>query len=261
MTSRVAEVGFSQRVQLPWLEHTAGLQLSGLSRGEIEAALQEHLRPKVSVGGNATRGNREKVITILLRTWVSVPTELESFRNEGLRHLRNLPLDQHVAIHWGMVMVSYPFWAVVAETVGRLLRLQHAAAAVHVQRRLRERLGERETVARAARRVIRTFVDWGVLSETEEKGVYAAASPQPIAHEELTVWLLEAMLRATAPKPASLDMAVHALALFPFALKRLTVRALAGNSRLDVTRQGGDQDVVVIREPRGSQPVRSATKR
>lgn len=228
--------------------------MSGLPKAEIEAALQEILRPRVSVGGNATRGNREKVITILIRSWVTVPKELGGFRDEGLDHLRVLPVEQHLPIHWGMIMASYPFWGLVAETVGRLLRLQHAAAATQVQRRLREQLGERETVARAARRVLRSFVDWGVLTETEEKGVYGPATARSIARSELAVWLFEATLRAAGSKTASLKLLGQAPALFPFVMEPLAIRSLAGHPRLELTRQGADEDVVLLRGSRTSQP-------
>ena len=73
-------------------------------------------------------------------------------------------------VHWCMCMAVYPFFGTVADAVGRLLRLQGTAGAAQVQRRLRERFGERETVARAARRILRAYIDWGVLSETDEKG-------------------------------------------------------------------------------------------
>jgi hypothetical protein len=41
-----------------------------------------------------------------------------------------------------------------------------------VQRRVREQYGERETVSRRVHYVLRSFVDWGGLKETAEKGVY-----------------------------------------------------------------------------------------
>jgi hypothetical protein len=73
-----------------------------------------------------------------------------------------------------MVMAVYPFWSGVAIQTGRLLRLQGSAAAAHVQRRIREQYGERETVSRAACRVLRSYLDWGVLQETGANGVYSA---------------------------------------------------------------------------------------
>ena len=39
-----------------------------------------------------------------------------------------------------------------------------------MQRRIREDYGERPGVERAARYVLRSFVDWDVLTETEKQG-------------------------------------------------------------------------------------------
>jgi hypothetical protein len=158
-------IGFSQQIRLDWLERTAEGVLAGRKRAQIQAALQDHLRERLSVGGGAERGNREKAITILLKVWVSVPEGLVPLRDDALEHLRRLPGDGHLPLHWGMTTAAYRFFGAVAETAGRLLRLQDAVAAAQVQRRLREQLGERETVARAARRVLRCLVDWGVLAE------------------------------------------------------------------------------------------------
>lgn len=79
------QIGFSQRIQLDWLEHTAALVLAGQTREQIDAALQGFLSDKLSVGGTAERGNREKAITILLRIWVSVPPHLKPFRKVFIR--------------------------------------------------------------------------------------------------------------------------------------------------------------------------------
>src|SRR5947209_6488434 len=112
-------------------------------------------------------------------------------RDDGLDHLRRLPLDDHLAVHWGMSMAAYPFFGTVAEATGRLLRLQGSAGAAQVQRRTREQLGERETVARAARRILRCFLDWGVLEVSTEKGVYQAAAVRTVEDTRLAAWLLE----------------------------------------------------------------------
>ena len=71
-----------------------------------------------------------------------------------------------------MCIAVYPFFGTVADAVGRLLRLQGTAGAAQVQRRLRERFGERETVTHAARRILRAYIDWGILEETDQKGLY-----------------------------------------------------------------------------------------
>ena len=102
---------------------------AGKDRPAVNDALQELLIDKVSVGGNAQRGNREKIVTILLKAWLTVPTELETLRVEGLDLFKRSPQHDHLAIHWGMVIAAYPFWSGVAVQVGRLLRLQGSAAA------------------------------------------------------------------------------------------------------------------------------------
>ena len=88
-------------------------------------------------------------------------------------------------------MAVYPFWSGVATQVGRLLRLQGSAAATHVQRRVREQYGERETVSRRARYVMRSYLDWGVLHETGTKGIYTAGSKLSVDDSRLIAWLID----------------------------------------------------------------------
>ena len=139
MNGRATQIGFSQRIRLEWLEQTANLALAGNDKAAISDVLQEVLQDKLSVGGHAIRGNREKAITILMKTWLTVPRELEALRDDGLQILQGLRRNDRIAVHWGMALAVYPFWGAVATHTGRLLRLQGTAAAVHVQRRVRSR--------------------------------------------------------------------------------------------------------------------------
>ncbi|MCU0918301.1 MAG: hypothetical protein MUC88_27610, partial [Planctomycetes bacterium] len=104
MTRRTDQIGISQRIRLEWLELTANLILAGNNKESIINTLQDFLKDKVSIGGHAERGNREKIISILLKTWMSVPSELEAIRSEGMELLTHLPRSNHLAIHWGMVI-------------------------------------------------------------------------------------------------------------------------------------------------------------
>jgi hypothetical protein len=249
MTRRTDKIGFSQRVRLEWLEQTANLILAGNDRAAVNEALQELLKDKVSVGGQAKRGNREKIITILLKTWLTVPSELKSLRIEGLELLKRVPRRDHLAIHWGMVMAVYPFWSGVATQTGRLLRLQGSAAAAHVQRRVREQYGERETVSRAARRVLRSYLDWGVLQETGTKGIYTAGKTLAVNDSPLIGWLAEAFLHTRANGSAPLKDLIDSPNFFPFRIKPIHAESLmAASSRLDIVRHGLDDDLVILRK-------------
>ncbi len=249
MTGRTDQIGFSQRVRLEWFEQTANLVLAGNDKAVVNTALQELLKDKVSIGGQAERGNREKIITILLKTWLTVPSELQALRDEGLDLLKSVPQSDHVAIHWGMVTAAYPFWSGVATQTGRLLRLQGSAAAAHVQRRVREQYGERETVSRAARRVLRSFLDWGVLQETGSKGIYTSGPTLPVEDPRLIAWLTEAALHARANRSAPLRDLLDSPSFFPFRIKPIQADSLgAASPRLDIFRHGLDEDLVMLRK-------------
>jgi len=247
MTRRVDQIGFSQRVRLEWLEQTANFVLAGNDKVAVSDALQELLQDKVSVGGRAERGNREKIITILMKTWLTVPRALEGLRDEGLKILQELPRNDRIALHWGMVLAAYPFWGAVAGQTGRLLRLQGTAAAAHVQRRVKEQYGERETASRAARRVLRSFIDWGVLNETDDKGVYAQGNRHSIENTRLIAWLLEASLHASANGSAAIRALLDSPSIFPFRLAHVSAENVAAISpRLELLRHGLDDDLVML---------------
>ena len=243
---RRGQVGFSQRIRLDWLEHTANLVLAGNSREEIVAALGERLKEKLSVRSRPARGsNRDKAITILTRVWVTVPRALQPLRDEGLDHLRCRGPGDRMLVHWCMCMAVYPFFGTVADAVGRLLRLQGTAGAAQVQRRLRERFGERETVARAARRILRAYVDWGVLLETGEKGLYRGAPRRAVDDAPLAVWAIRAMLFAVGDNPRSVSALARGPHLFPFDVVVPSARALETCEDLEISRHGLDQEVLI----------------
>lgn len=232
------QIGFSQRIQLDWLDYTANAVLAGNGKDDITAALRQRLREALSVGNDPERGTREKAVTILTKVWVTVPEGLRPLRDEGLDLLRWANKDDRMLVHWCMCMTAYPFFGAVAEAVGRLLRLQGTAAAAQVQRRLRERLGERQTVSRAARRVLRAFIDWGVLVEIGQKGIYRGTEQRTVEDAALAVWALKASLSAedSGLKPPS--ALLRARRLFPFEIAPPSAAELESSGAFEIVRNG-----------------------
>jgi hypothetical protein len=234
--SRTPEIGFSQPVKLAWLDLTAQRLSKGESPAEIRRILHEFLRDKLAVNSTAKSSVRQKAVSILLKIWVKVPQPIESFRDNGLILLKRLPESNHIAVHWGMAIAIYPFFTMLAEHVGRLLRLQNQVTMAQILKRVREKMGDREGVVIAARKVIRCWVNWGILKDTNKKGVYVPTEWQTLQDAELTSWLLESVLIAIKEESAVLDTLIHYTpALFPF---KLSSNYFIPNERLEMFNQG-----------------------
>jgi len=246
---RYGQIGLDRLVRLKWLERTAYLVLAGNEPSAVKAALQEELRGSFRSDNTKVRGSLDKTITILMKIWVRPPRELHSLQGDGLKLFSGLPREDHIAVHWGMTMAVYPFWGAVAAHVGRLLRLQGTAGASQVQRRVREQYGERETVSRRVRYVLRSFVDWGVLEETPKKGIYTHGISRAVDHPQLIAWLAEAFLHAHPNGSAALRTVLDSMSFFPFRLSPISADQLAAISeRLDVLHHGLDQDLIMLRK-------------
>jgi hypothetical protein len=244
---RFSQIGFVQRINLEWLENIANMVALGNNEDSINIALQELLRNKVSIGGNAARGNRNIMISILKKIWLKVPPEFDSFHKRALDLLNQLSLDQHIILHWGMSIATYPFLSVVAENTGRLLRLQGSASASQVQRRLKEKYGERETVSRAVRRILRNFVQWGVLVDTADLGVYSPSNSLKITGEETISWLIEAVLHSTRNYRLPLKMAFETPMLFPFKLASIPSGTLANYGQIEVISHDLNNELITLK--------------
>ena len=239
------QVGFSQRIRLDWLDYAADAVLAGNGADETAAALRERLRERFALGGGRASGNLDKAVAILVRVWAAPPEELRALRDEGLDLLRRADADDRMLAHWCMCVAAYPFFGVVAEAAGRLLRLQGSAAAAQVQRRLRERLGERETVARAARRVLRAFIDWGVLVETGEKGVYRGAAKRVVEDRAAALWVLKAGLSTGGAGPQPPSALLRAPRLFPFEVAPPSPSELEASPAFEIVPHGLDREALL----------------
>ena len=248
---RFTQVGLDRIVRLVWLERVSSLVLAGNEAEDIKAILQQDLKGAFRSSRTDVRGSIDKTITILTKVWVKVPSGLDSLRDGGLELLQHLPRRDRLAVHWGMTMAAYPFWAAVAAQTGRLLRLQGSAGAAHVQRRVREQYGERETVARRVRYVLRSYLDWGVLQETDATGVYGACPPIAVEGIRLTGWLVEALLYSRANGSSPLRELLESPSLFPFQVVPVSAEGLvSASNHLDLLRQGLDDALVMLAEPK-----------
>ena len=249
MNNHKMSVGLSQRIRLEWLERTAALARAGNDRAAVHDALDEMLAGTLAVGSNTRRNSRAKTIIILLKIWLDGPPQVAALRQAGQALLEALEPPHRLAVHWGMTLAVYPFWGAVATAVGRLLRLQGAASASQVQRRIRELYGDRNTVSRATNRVLRSCVDWGALADAKSRGVYESNTNLEIVSPKLAAWLAEALLTGNMDSACPMNLVNHP-SLFPFSVGPIYGRELvAHSSRLELL-QGIDDDLIMLRSRR-----------
>lgn len=249
-SNRFTKIGVDRLIRLEWLEKTAALVLAGNDIKTTKEILQADLQKSFRSERLDVRGSINKTITILLKTWFSVPKELKPLQYDALELLKTIPRQNHLPVHWGILMAVYPFWAGVALQVGRLLNLQGSAVAAQVQRRVREQYGERETVARRTRYVLRSYLDWGVLKETETKGMYTGGSKISIHDQKTIAWLIQALLHTRPNGSAPYKELISNPVFFSFSITQIHPDLLAAkSSHLEVHRHGLDEVLIMLKQP------------
>lgn len=249
MSERLKQIGLDRLVRLAWFEKTSTLVLAANDTKTIKSILQNELAGAFRSANKDVRGSLDKTITILLKVWLQPPKDMKSLRDEGLELLKRTSSAESMVIHWGMVSAVYPFWSSVAAQIGRLLKLQGTVTSVQIQRRIREQYGERETVSRRARYIIRSFLDWGVLQETERKGIYKAQKALLIDDIRLISWLIEAALYARESGSIPLKEMIDSPALFPFQVTSVRAESLVATSpKLEFLRHGLDEDLIMLKK-------------
>jgi hypothetical protein len=241
---RAATIGFDRRLRQEWLDAIASKRTAGATVPELRKYGHKLLRGECP--GDEARG---KTLTVLFHLWVDVPAIAVALRDGAGKLLADLDPKHRIALHWGLGLATYPFFRDTADATGRLLALQDSVSLAQIQRRLAERWGQRSTAERAAQRIVRSWIDWGVLRESKQRGTYIASKPIDLAGP-LASWMVEAMLVGADAESQAVAHARKAPQLFPFDLK-VSAHELRRAPRLVVHRQGVDEDVVMLRRSSG----------
>jgi hypothetical protein len=249
MGKRHEAIGIKQAIRFEWMEKAAKLLLVGFDSKIIRQELHEFLAGRKSNGSDGERSDQTRTFAVnnLMNIWVSPDPELLSFRNASLAFLHEHP-SAALAVHWGMISAVYPFWFNAARQTGRLLALQDQVTQTQIINRLKEHYGDRQTVSRYARFVIRSFVAWGALKDSEAKGCYEKAKPVSISDGNLAILMCESALLATPESRGTLGLFLNNPAFFPFQLPVMTGDFVSQRSdRIDVVRYGLDDELLKLK--------------
>ncbi len=250
-------IGIDRRVDREWLDAVAEQVAVGAPEQDIRDRLF-HLLDGVLKGGNKRGTACYKTVSVLSRTWINVAPQSRSLRDRAACMLPQLTHAQRLGLHWSLLMATYPFFADVATNSGRLLTLQGNLTLAQLTRRMREEWGDRSTMVKAVQRVIRSVVQWGVLTDTLQPGVYEGVQKALTLPGPVSELLLEALLLRHDGQGIPVDQALRHASFFPFRID-LRGHQLRRSTRFDLHRQGIDMDVLALKrtvEP----PARSQGK-
>jgi hypothetical protein len=242
--STTQRIGFGKKIRLDWLALALRLRASG---ADFEAA-------KAPLSDLIAETNKGKVaITKALsnvRQVVFAPTEEnEAFTTAALELYPEHGERYSLELVWGLSLVSYSFFALCAETTGRLLRLNESFTAAELVRRLTEKAGDRGFVDRVGRYNLSSILDWGVLKLDGHKKEYARGAARKVTQGDLAAWLLEAALKVSQKSALPTQQLTANQALFPFTLPILPTTSLPSlNPRLMVTRLSLNEELVGLRD-------------
>jgi len=203
-------IGFDRLIRLRWLDRAALLAAELRDADALHRAVLAQLAGELP-GADGWR----KTANVLTRIWWRVPEEHVPLRDEALARIDACTPEERLMYHWGMCLLAYPLFQDVAATVGRLLRLQGAVRQAQVISRISAEWGNRSTLETAVPRIVRSFVDWGVLAAAAEKGAYRAGAQIAVACPECAAWLL-ATLRRSRPVDLPTCELLHLPELFAF---------------------------------------------
>ncbi len=248
MNKRHETIGIKQAIRPEWLDKAVNLLLSGLDTKAIRAELHEYLSDRKGNGsiGERSANTRSFAVNNIMNIWVTPAKEILPLRDDALRLMQEKP-DLKNVMHWAMLCAAYPFWYNTAVQTGRLLNLQEQVTQKQIISRLKEYYGDRETIGRYAKYVIRAFVYWNVLKETDEKGCYTQGKIIDVVDEDAIALLCEAMLLATKEGKSTVGDFVNSPALLPFHLSTVTPAILVNyNPRLNLTAYSSGDEYIFI---------------
>jgi hypothetical protein len=247
-------VGISQKIKRAWLDAVLDRLVQTTDEAELRLFLDKHLRE--ALPGKASRA---KTSGIILRIWSGIPPERIAMRDRAVALLPRISGQERIWLHWGMTALAYPFFRDTAEVVGRLLALQDDFTTAQVQARMMTTWGDRATSKEAAQKLITTLVDWEVLRSTKTKGHFLLARKMTASIPDLQLWLLAALLGASAAAEIEAQQLVRLPESFPFTVS-VAVADLHRGEGFNIHRQGLDMDMVALRKVKVEPPSKPTKK-
>lgn len=245
-SDRFAKVGIQRELHIEWFDQAVRFHLMGFPKSVARKEIGDYLDCVPGFDSPPSLQTKTYVANALIKSWISPENDLIPLRNNAAQILQQSP-SLRLPVHWCLLGSAYPFWFAVAAVAGRLLNLQDQATQTQIVTRLKENYGDRQTISRRARYVIRSFVAWGVLKDSKTKGCYEKADPIIITDKNLAILMLESVLLANPEGKYALGLLLNNPAFFPFQLPLMTGDFVSQScERIEVVRYGLDDELLKL---------------
>ena len=200
-------VGFDQKIQFQHLDFLANTL--GTSQ---PTKLYEVLDDKL-LGIIKGTMSRKHVITILMKIWVGVESEVEFIRDSIIKEYPYLSSDEKRCIHYCLACIAYPFYREQMNFLGKYLKMADTVKSKMLVSQMKSLYGDRRRVEVAASAVFSSSKDWGIINMVKP-GVYSKTENKLIVTDKLVKNLLiEVLMEHLSTNTVSIEM-VNASALF-----------------------------------------------
>jgi len=239
---RLKRIGFSRNITLEWLDETA--------RYTVEMGDHEKVRQALNYAVTSHEGQeaKRKTIDVLIRTWTRIPEEHIKLRDQAIELLKEIRPEEKIWLHWGLLLLAYPIFHDVSNTIGRLLALQGEVTTGQIKRSILKDWGERTTLNRTISRIIQSLKDWNILRNSE-KNSYQLAKKRETKNVELQIWILEALLNADSSKTTTIQEISRIPSLFPFTIT-LNTTQIMNSKKFEIINQASNIQLIKFKNIR-----------
>ena len=225
-------IGFNRTITLKWLNAAANLRSQTNNLAAMRQGLEEVLVEDMQ-GVDA----RRKTIDVLVNIWLKCTNISPSLYAAALDLLPEVSVPQRIWLHYGLILVYYPFFRQCTSIIGQIARVHETFTRKMVKERLAGEMGHFGSLNRSAERVMASLVNWNILIQ-QNKEIRPAVSPLTIEQVWLQSWLLACALFAHPADELPFADLINLPELFPFRFS-VTLENLRKNRHFIIQRQGG----------------------
>lgn len=239
--AELRRIGFDRAIKIEWLDAVASKMQTEKDAKEVRDYLHDLLKNE-----HPAYVARRKTVSVLMRIWCSIPQEQVYMRDKGLQMIGKMDSQGRLLIHWGMILLAYPFFRDIVTIISDLFALQGKFSNSQVIRKLERSWGQRTTVRRAAQRVIRSLFEWDIINETGERGVYTPSVKIENLSIDLELWFVEAVLRSENIEFVAFEQLYDMSSAFPFSLS-LSIADLFKSGKFEISQQGLNKGIISVK--------------